>query len=112
MRSAGELFRATEGFSFSSSAFPRSSSSSSPLLPSLPSAFLPLLVFSCEAGFSPFSFKTCPPPHTATPVANMSGRVPKQSMSELKLRRLSEHNQRLREDLARPRIRVSEASKR
>ena len=31
-------------------------------------------------------------------------------MSELKLRRLLEHNQRLREDLARPRIRVSEAS--
>ncbi|EJF66306.1 G-protein gamma subunit [Dichomitus squalens] len=41
----------------------------------------------------------------------MSGRPPKQSMSELKLRRLSEHNARLREDLARPRIRVSEASK-
>ncbi|CDO70022.1 hypothetical protein BN946_scf184354.g24 [Trametes cinnabarina] len=41
----------------------------------------------------------------------MSGRVQKQSMSELKLRRLTEHNQRLREDLARPRIRVSEASK-
>ncbi|OBZ69327.1 Guanine nucleotide-binding protein subunit gamma [Grifola frondosa] len=40
----------------------------------------------------------------------MSSRPPKQSMSELKLRRLSEHNQRLREDLARPRIRVSEAS--
>ncbi|KAL1743460.1 G-protein gamma-like domain-containing protein [Schizophyllum fasciatum] len=34
----------------------------------------------------------------------------RQSMSELKLRRLLEHNQRLREDLARPRIRVSEAS--
>ena len=34
----------------------------------------------------------------------------KQSMSELKLRRLIEHNQRLREDLARPRINVSEAS--
>ncbi|KAL5511785.1 STE18_1 [Sanghuangporus vaninii] len=34
----------------------------------------------------------------------------KQSMSELKLRRLMEHNARLREDLARPRIRVSEAS--
>lgn len=33
-------------------------------------------------------------------------------MSELKLRRLTEHNQRLREDLARPRIRVSEASAR
>lgn len=33
-------------------------------------------------------------------------------MSELKLRRLSEHNQRLREDLARPRMRVSEASAR
>ena len=31
-------------------------------------------------------------------------------MSELKLRRLLEHNQRLREDLGRPRIRVSEAS--
>ena len=39
----------------------------------------------------------------------MSSR-PKQSMSELKLRRLLEHNQRLREDLGRPRIRVSEAS--
>jgi guanine nucleotide-binding protein subunit gamma len=31
-------------------------------------------------------------------------------MSELKLRRLLEHNQRAREDMARPRIRVSEAS--
>ncbi|OBZ75384.1 Guanine nucleotide-binding protein subunit gamma [Grifola frondosa] len=39
----------------------------------------------------------------------MSSRPHKQSMSELKLRRLTEHNQRLREDLARPRIRVSEA---
>ena len=35
-----------------------------------------------------------------------------QSMSELKLRRLTEHNQRLREDLSRPVIRVSEASAR
>ncbi|RDB22170.1 Guanine nucleotide-binding protein subunit gamma [Hypsizygus marmoreus] len=34
----------------------------------------------------------------------------RQTMSELKLRRLVEHNQRLREDLARPRVRVSEAS--
>ncbi|KAJ8078924.1 Guanine nucleotide-binding protein subunit gamma [Marasmius tenuissimus] len=34
----------------------------------------------------------------------------RQSMSELKLRRLLEHNQRLKEDLARPRVRVSEAS--
>ncbi|KNZ73792.1 Guanine nucleotide-binding protein subunit gamma, partial [Termitomyces sp. J132] len=34
----------------------------------------------------------------------------KQSMSELKLRRLMEHNQRLREDLALNRIRVSVAS--
>ena len=42
----------------------------------------------------------------------MNGRPHKQSMSELKLRRLTEHNQRLREDLARPRIRVSEASAR
>ncbi|WVQ93150.1 hypothetical protein IAU59_000214 [Kwoniella sp. CBS 9459] len=34
----------------------------------------------------------------------------KQSMAELKLRRLTEHNARLRDDLARPRVRVSEAS--
>ncbi|KIY73243.1 G-protein gamma subunit [Cylindrobasidium torrendii FP15055 ss-10] len=34
----------------------------------------------------------------------------RQSMSELKLRRIVEHNQRLREDLARPRIKISEAS--
>ncbi|WWC73032.1 uncharacterized protein I206_106997 [Kwoniella pini CBS 10737] len=34
----------------------------------------------------------------------------KQSMAELKLRRLTEHNLRLRDDLARPRLRVSEAS--
>ncbi|KAL4067716.1 G-protein gamma-like domain-containing protein [Scleroderma yunnanense] len=40
----------------------------------------------------------------------MNSRPHKQSMSELKLRRLTEHNQRLREDLARPRMRVSEAS--
>ncbi|PWN37399.1 G-protein gamma subunit [Meira miltonrushii] len=40
----------------------------------------------------------------------MNSRPPKQSMSELKLRRLTEHNQRLREDLERPRVRVSEAS--
>ena len=42
----------------------------------------------------------------------MNARPHKQSMSELKLRRLTEHNQRLREDLARPRMRVSEASAR
>ncbi|EIM89593.1 G-protein gamma subunit [Stereum hirsutum FP-91666 SS1] len=40
----------------------------------------------------------------------MSARPHKQSMSELKLRRLAEHNQRLKDDLSRPRIRVSEAS--
>ncbi|KAJ8078927.1 Guanine nucleotide-binding protein subunit gamma [Marasmius tenuissimus] len=40
----------------------------------------------------------------------MNSRPHKQSMSELKLRRLTEHNQRLKEDLARPRVRVSEAS--
>ncbi|KAL8694438.1 MAG: hypothetical protein Q9218_000930 [Villophora microphyllina] len=34
----------------------------------------------------------------------------KQSMADLKLRRLNELNSRLREDLERPRIRVSEAS--
>lgn len=42
----------------------------------------------------------------------MNSRPHKQSMSELKLRRLNEHIQRLRDDLARPRIRVSEASAR
>lgn len=31
-------------------------------------------------------------------------------MSELKLRRLTEHNLRLKEDLDRPRVRVSEAA--
>ncbi|KAK0196844.1 G-protein gamma subunit [Armillaria mellea] len=40
----------------------------------------------------------------------LTNRNYQQSMSELKLRRLTEHNQRLREDLARPRVRVSEAS--
>ncbi|KAH8922292.1 heterotrimeric G-protein gamma subunit (G-gamma, Gpg) [Atractiella rhizophila] len=40
----------------------------------------------------------------------MMARPQKQSMSELKLRRLTEHNQRLREDLDRPRVRISEAS--
>jgi guanine nucleotide-binding protein subunit gamma len=33
-------------------------------------------------------------------------------MAELKLRRLAEHNVRLREDLDRTRVRVSEAAKR
>lgn len=42
----------------------------------------------------------------------MSARAGRQSMSELRLRRVLEHNQRLREDLARPRVRVSEASTR
>ena len=42
----------------------------------------------------------------------MNQRPHKQSMSELKLRRLVEHNQRLMEDLSRPRINVSEASAR
>lgn len=36
----------------------------------------------------------------------------KQSMADLKLRRLNELNMRLREDLERPRIKVSEASMR
>ena len=34
----------------------------------------------------------------------------KQSMADLKLRRLNELNSRLKEDLERPRIRVSEAA--
>jgi len=40
----------------------------------------------------------------------MNNRPHKQSMSELKLRRVTEHIQRLRDDLARPRIRVSDAA--
>ena len=41
---------------------------------------------------------------------NDTGRSKKQSMAELKLRRLNELNQRLQEDLNRRRIPVSEAS--
>lgn len=45
------------------------------------------------------------------PLPKMNTAKPhKQSMSEMKLRRLTEHNVRLREDLDRPRVRVSEAS--
>ncbi|ODN77150.1 hypothetical protein L202_05678 [Cryptococcus amylolentus CBS 6039] len=40
----------------------------------------------------------------------MSSRANKGTMHELKLRRLVEHNQRLREELARPRVMVSVAS--
>ncbi|KAL9933687.1 hypothetical protein V8E36_007345 [Tilletia maclaganii] len=40
----------------------------------------------------------------------MNGRPHKQSMSELKLRRITEQNARLKNDLERPRVRVSEAS--
>ena len=41
---------------------------------------------------------------------NDTGRSKKQSMAELKLRRLTELNQRLQEDLNRRRIPVSEAA--
>ncbi|KAI9636850.1 G-protein gamma subunit [Dioszegia hungarica] len=41
----------------------------------------------------------------------MSSRPHKVTMAELKLRRLTEHNTRLREDLARPRMKISDASK-
>nr|AAX94562.1 G protein gamma subunit Gpg1 [Cryptococcus neoformans var. grubii] len=40
----------------------------------------------------------------------MSIRTTKATMTELKLRRLMEHNHRLREELARPRVTVSIAS--
>ncbi|TYJ55591.1 hypothetical protein B9479_003741 [Cryptococcus floricola] len=40
----------------------------------------------------------------------MSSRANKATMHELKLRRLLEHNHRLREELARPRVMVSVAS--
>ena len=39
-----------------------------------------------------------------------TGRNKKQSMADLKLRRLAELNLRLREDLDRPRVKVSEAA--
>lgn len=42
----------------------------------------------------------------------MMNRHKQQTLSELKLRRLLELNQRLREDLDRQRIKVSDASKR
>lgn len=48
--------------------------------------------------------------HTVPAMSTRGGG--RQSMSELKLRRLLEHNQRLKEDLARPRLKVSEASAR
>jgi guanine nucleotide-binding protein subunit gamma len=37
-------------------------------------------------------------------------RTKKQSMADLKLRRLTELNSRLREDLDRPRVKISEAA--
>ncbi|WVN87163.1 uncharacterized protein L203_102339 [Cryptococcus depauperatus CBS 7841] len=40
----------------------------------------------------------------------MSSRTNKATMHELKLRRLTEHNLRLKEELARPRVMVSVAS--
>ncbi|ORX35236.1 G protein gamma subunit Gpg1 [Kockovaella imperatae] len=40
----------------------------------------------------------------------MAGRATKATMQELKLRRIQEHNHRLREELARPRVMVSSAS--
>ena len=43
-------------------------------------------------------------------ISDLSFQQQSSTMSELKLRRLTEHNQRLREDLNRPRVRVSEAS--
>ncbi|KAL8756819.1 MAG: hypothetical protein Q9199_002674 [Rusavskia elegans] len=42
--------------------------------------------------------------------AGGDGKNKKQSMADLKLRRLNELNSRLKEDLERPRIKVSEAS--
>ena len=39
-----------------------------------------------------------------------AGKSKKQSMADLKLRRLNELNSRLKEDLERPRIKVSDAS--
>lgn len=42
--------------------------------------------------------------------AQGDGKNKKQSMADLKLRRLNELNMRLKEDLDRPRVRVSEAS--
>lgn len=58
-----------------------------------------------------FSFYPPLPPAAMSHLAPASiVRPHKTSMAELKLRRLNEHNARLREDLARPRARVSEAS--
>lgn len=62
------------------------------------------------------SRRTAPHIHTRTELKEdprkMMPRQGKQSMAELKLRRLTEHNLRLKEDLDRPRVRVSEAAQR
>ena len=49
-----------------------------------------------------------PPQYDLRPGGDVKNK--KQSMADLKLRRLNELNSRLREDLERPRIKVSEAS--
>lgn len=66
-----------------------------------------------------FLIRTAPRPHrksfaSTVVISHLAGkmmpRTGKQSMSELKLRRLTEHNLRLKEDLDRPRVRISEAA--
>lgn len=47
---------------------------------------------------------------TSTNMSSAACRANKATMAELKLRRLLEHNHRLREELARPRVMVSIAS--
>ena len=61
---------------------------------------------------SPWPTQSLYPSYPPRLPVTMNARPHKQSMSELKLRRLAEHNQRLKEDLNRPRIKVSEASAR
>jgi len=84
---------------------------------SSPSTWATARFFSQPPAHFPVSSCSIPSSHFnkfgvgATHDSAMSSRAGgRQTMSDLKLRRLIEHNQRLREDLARPRMKVSEAS--
>ena len=75
----------------------------------------PLLLLSASGTLLPVDLQYANAPIDSMPAAyeiRAGGDVKnkKQSMADLKLRRLNELNSRLREDLERPRIKVSEAS--
>ena len=81
---------------------PPSSSTSSPLVFHQPTA--------CSGHPATLAVKMMPSSSAYEPRSHDMGRNKKQSMAELKLRRLNELNARLKEDLDRRRIPVSEAA--